>query len=638
MFEYKDNFLMGPVRGLINGDDNYPFCTISNAAEEELAELAKLVGDGQTLRPAGEAPSAPLSVPQEVTPDWTQATEATAPNLNYDLEEELSRAFGTSEPQAPVEQVAVETSPVTVVDAPTMAFDQEPQSDFSNDIADELERALAEEAAAEAALDAAMEAEFAASISPQVDVTTEEAIAAELNQLANGTADAPAQPDIPMPVATEQTVDPWTTPEIVEPTVEAAPALAMPEVTPESEWVAQPVSVADYSDPAADFADAAEQPQTEQNYVAESAVVAAGTGAAVASHAHHVQAAPAQSAYAAPVEDEVMVPPPHMYDRPSGGGAGKRIALAVVAVALMGGVAAAGWNMFDGSDGPAPTILAATEPAKVKPKDTGGKIVPNQDQAVYRSVGGETAAPKQAKLKDTSETPIKVAAKATPSKTVTRANADGSKAETGVKVQPRRVRTVVVKPDGTIVSTAGKAAAKPLTVAAANVVEPTLALKPELVAADASVETTIPAATTAPVVQPAAKKAAPAPKKAAVQKVAVKKVPVKKVAAKAVPVKKVAVKKAPVKKAEPIKIASVSSPYAVQISSQRSAAAAEKSYATLSRRYASVIGGKGVDIRKGVIKGKGTYYRVRIPANSRSAANTICSRLKAKGGACFVTR
>ena len=633
MFEYKDNFLMGPVRGLINGDDNYPFCTISNAAEEELAELAKLVGDGQTLRPAGEAPSAPLSVPQEVTPDWTQATEATAPNLNYDLEEELSRAFGTSEPQAPIEQVAVETSPVTVVDAPSMAFDQEPESDFSNDIADELERALADEAAAEAALDAAMEAEFAASISPQVDVTTEEAIAAELNQLANGTADAPAQPDIPMPVATEQTVDPWTTPEIVEPTVEAAPALAMPEVTPESEWAAQPVVADEYSDPAADFA--AEQAQTASNYVSETAAVAAGAGAgaAVVSHAHHVQAAPAQSAYAAPVEDEVMVPPPHMYDRPSGGGAGKRIALAVVAVALMGGVAAAGWNMFDGSDGPAPTILAATEPAKVKPKDTGGKIVPNQDQAVYRSVGGETAAPKQAKLKDTSETPIKVAAKATPSKTVTRANADGSKPETGVKVQPRRVRTVVVKPDGTIVSTGGKAAEKPLTVAAATVVEPTLALKPELVAADASVETTIPAATTSVKLPPVTKTAAQAPKK-----VAVKKVPVKKVAAKAVPVKKVAVKKAPAKKAEPIKTASVNSPYAVQIASQRSAAAAQKSYAALSRRYASVIGGKGVDIRKGVIKGKGTYYRVRIPANSRSAANTICSRLKAKGGACFVTR
>jgi hypothetical protein len=633
VFEYKDNFLMGPVRGLINGDDNYPFCTISNAAEEELAELAKLVGDGQTLRPAGEAPSAPLSVPQEVTPDWTQATEATAPNLNYDLEEELSRAFGTSEPQAPIEQVAVETSPVTVVDAPSMAFDQEPESDFSNDIADELERALADEAAAEAALDAAMEAEFAASISPQVDVTTEEAIAAELNQLANGTADAPAQPDIPMPVATEQTVDPWTTPEIVEPTVEAAPALAMPEVTPESEWAAQPVVADEYSDPAADFA--AEQAQTASNYVSETAAVAAGAGAgaAVVSHAHHVQAAPAQSAYAAPVEDEVMVPPPHMYDRPSGGGAGKRIALAVVAVALMGGVAAAGWNMFDGSDGPAPTILAATEPAKVKPKDTGGKIVPNQDQAVYRSVGGETAAPQQAKLKDTSETPIKVAAKATPSKTVTRANADGSKPETGVKVQPRRVRTVVVKPDGTIVSTVGKAAEKPLTVAAATVVEPTLALKPELVAADASVETTIPAATTSVKLPPVTKTAAPAPKK-----VAVKKVPIKKVAAKAVPVKKVAVKKAPAKKVQPIKTASVNSPYAVQIASQRSAAAAQKSYAALSRRYASVIGGKGVDIRKGVIKGKGTYYRVRIPANSRSAANTICSRLKAKGGACFVTR
>ncbi len=632
---------MGPVHGLITGDDAYPFCSISNAAEEELAELAKLVGDGQKLHPAGEAPVA-ASRPQEVTGDWTQATAETAPRLNYDLEQELSRAFGNTDTAAPVEQ-KVETAPtvaeqpaveieapVEIADAPSMAFEQEPDADFSNMIADELDRALAEEVAAEAALDAAMEAEFAASIEPSTDTAADQAIAAELSQLAAGSVEAPAKADVPMPVATEQTLDPWTTPEIVEPAVEAAPELAMPEVAPEAEWVVPAPNTVDYSDPAAEFAPVAEHYAAET--VAVGAVASGAVAAAAAKPMAYAQAAPAEPVYVAPAEEEIMIPPPHMYDRPAGG-AGKRIALAVVAVALMGGVAAAGWNMFDSSDGPAPTILAASEPAKVKPKDSGGKIVPNQDQAVYKSVGGENTAPKQAKLKDTSEKPIKVAAKSTPDKTVIRASAKGVKPETGVRVQPRRVRTVVVKPDGTIVTTVGNAAKKPLTVAAAQVTEPTLALKPELVASDAETQTPTASVAKLEASQPVAKVAKPAPTKVAIQKV-----PAKKVAVKKVPVKKVAVKKAPAKKAAPIKTASVSSPYAVQISSQRSAAAAQKSYATLSRRFASVIGGKGVDIRKGVIKGKGTYYRVRIPANSRSAANTICSRLKAKGGACFVTR
>ncbi len=640
MFEYKDDFLMGPVHGLIKGDDAYPFCSISNAAEEELAELAKLVGDGQTLRPAGEAPAA--SRPQEVTSDWTQATNESAPRLNYDLEQELSRAFGTSETAAPiVEDVAVvEAAPVEipvevessieVADAPSMTFEQEPEADFSDMIVDELDRALAEEVAAEAALDAAMEAEFAASISPNMDTAADEAIAAELSQLAAGTLDVPEKVDVPMPVATEQTLDPWTTPEIVEPTVEAPPALAMPEIAPETEWAEQPTAA--FTDPVAEHSAAVSHAPVSTNYVAETAAVAAGAAATVASQPmEYAQAASVEQAYAAPAEEEVLIPPPYMYDRQTSGGAGKRIALAVVAVALMGGVAAAGWNMFDSSDGPTPTILAASAPAKVKPKDTGGKVVPNQDQAVYKSVGGENTAPKQTKLKDTSEKPIKVAAKATPDKTVIRASTNGAEPQTGVRIQPRRVRTVVVKPDGTILTTAGNAAKKPLTVAAAEITEPTLALKPELVASET---TSVAAPTATPVkAKPVAKVAKPAPKKVAVKNVATQKVPVQKVAVKKVPAKKVVAKKP-----EPTTVASVSSPYAVQISSQRSAAAAQKSYANLSRRYASVIGGKGVDIRKGVIKGKGTYYRVRIPAESKSAANTICSRLKAKGGACFVTR
>ncbi|MEL6968143.1 MAG: SPOR domain-containing protein, partial [Pseudomonadota bacterium] len=79
-------------------------------------------------------------------------------------------------------------------------------------------------------------------------------------------------------------------------------------------------------------------------------------------------------------------------------------------------------------------------------------------------------------------------------------------------------------------------------------------------------------------------------------------------------------------------------PFAVQIASQRTVDAANRSYRTLSRRYASVLGGKGKDIRPIEIDGRGTFYRVRIPAQTRAEANALCRRLKSAGGDCFVTR
>jgi hypothetical protein len=76
----------------------------------------------------------------------------------------------------------------------------------------------------------------------------------------------------------------------------------------------------------------------------------------------------------------------------------------------------------------------------------------------------------------------------------------------------------------------------------------------------------------------------------------------------------------------------------IQIASLPSEAEAQMSYKTLSGKFGSVIGGKGVDIKKAEIAGKGTYYRVRIPAGSRDAANAMCAQYKSAGGSCLVTR
>ena len=78
--------------------------------------------------------------------------------------------------------------------------------------------------------------------------------------------------------------------------------------------------------------------------------------------------------------------------------------------------------------------------------------------------------------------------------------------------------------------------------------------------------------------------------------------------------------------------------YFIQVASLPSEAEAQKSYNSLSNKFGSVIGGRGVDIRKAEIAGKGTYYRVRIPAGSKDEANALCSKYKGAGGSCLVTK
>jgi hypothetical protein len=78
--------------------------------------------------------------------------------------------------------------------------------------------------------------------------------------------------------------------------------------------------------------------------------------------------------------------------------------------------------------------------------------------------------------------------------------------------------------------------------------------------------------------------------------------------------------------------------YVIQIASLPSEAEAQKSYNSLSSKFSSVIGGRGVDIKKAEIPNKGTFFRVRIPVGSREEANSLCSRYKSAGGSCLVTR
>jgi hypothetical protein len=59
--------------------------------------------------------------------------------------------------------------------------------------------------------------------------------------------------------------------------------------------------------------------------------------------------------------------------------------------------------------------------------------------------------------------------------------------------------------------------------------------------------------------------------------------------------------------------------------------------AEVKRLYSSALTGYSLEIQKADLGiEKGTYYRVRAPANSVEAAANLCSDVKRLGGDCFV--
>ncbi len=323
------------------------------------------------------------------------------------------------------------------------------------------------------------------------------------------------------------------------------------------------------------------------------------------------------------------------------------VAAGVAAVALLGGVAAFAL-MGDGSAPSEPALVKADAgPVKVKPENPGGAQIANQDKAVYDKVAGAEAAakPEQPKLVTTAEEPLDVnaaaaerapAVKAEDRVTPDQAPADEQSAIAAV--QPRKVRTLIVKPDGTLVAPdeAPKAAVPVAGAEPAVTYQPPSAPVEDAAAAAAPVDTAAPKLASAePVAEDPVKAAIAdeAPATPTAKPVLTKK-PVEKakpVEAKAKPVEKVAAAVA-----EPA--AATGGDWSIQIASQPSKDGAQASYKALSGKFGSIIGGRGVSIVQAEIPGKGTFYRVRIPAGSKSDANSLCARYQAAGGSCFITR
>jgi hypothetical protein len=372
--------------------------------------------------------------------------------------------------------------------------------------------------------------------------------------------------------------------------------------------------------------------------------------------------------------------------------------VAVVGVLALAGGSAYAW-LSSGVSGLAsgePVIIAADkDPIKMAPENPGGKTVPNQDKAVYdRVAGAPPESPKQQTLISSNEEPMDVVQKTLMPDTLPLEGEDdvqptdvgetedlrllpqqdqqaaAASQQDPVTITPRKVKTMIVRPDGKLVEQ--EVAAPAPTLAARNEKIPSAPARSVEVAA-LPAQQPLPAATApngtgakpagivpvsapvglsepapmAPVSNPPAAAGTPAPR-APVPAMRPSQQPVNVVAAvtdqgnvrPAAPAAPAASAASPAPAASAgTQVASLGNGgYVIQIASLPSQPDAQKSYQNLSSKFGSVIGGRGVDIKAAEVAGKGTFYRVRIPAGSKADAVALCERYRSAGGTCLVAK
>jgi hypothetical protein len=75
----------------------------------------------------------------------------------------------------------------------------------------------------------------------------------------------------------------------------------------------------------------------------------------------------------------------------------------------------------------------------------------------------------------------------------------------------------------------------------------------------------------------------------------------------------------------------------VQLSSQPSAADAQNSVKSMTAKYGTLFGGNKLVVQQVDLGQKGVRWRVRLPTSSLADASSICAQIKAQGGDCFAT-
>lgn len=246
------------------------------------------------------------------------------------------------------------------------------------------------------------------------------------------------------------------------------------------------------------------------------------------------------------------------------------LAGAVLGLAAVGTGGVFAYRSLAGGGEP-PVIKADASPNKVAPAGPPQPQDASGQKLIYDRVGAPGGGGAE-KVVSREEQPVDPSHLAQPPRVVLPGAVDSSGNE------PRKVRTLVVRSDGTVMPSAPASAPASPAPAAVRPVQP------------------------APVQPAVSQPATPRPVQPA-----------------------------------PQRTASVSGPgFVVQVSAARSEAEAQAALRSMQSKYAGVLGGQPTSVRKVELE-RGTFYRAHIgPFASRDQANEVCSSLKAAGGDCIV--
>jgi hypothetical protein len=320
--------------------------------------------------------------------------------------------------------------------------------------------------------------------------------------------------------------------------------------------------------------------------------------------------------------------------------------LAAIGLALLAGAATLKMGAPTASKTP-PFIAAAAGPSKIQPPSdatarSGG------DSAGLLMKDSATGAP--VKIVATEEKPLVVAAGSPVAAAA--ATPIVAPAAPSVTVAPlfpdaNPVKTVSVRPDGTLISVDSTPTPAPAAQGAARAVDtapvgttaapaagepatPKLDL-PTKLSPKSSARVVAKTDTTAPAAATDATPTAPLPLAAPAAAAKAAKTP----PAKAAPV--VADAPAAPAAAAASEPAAAGGGWAVQFAAPRSQADAQSAIARLKSKYAAALGYANLVVREAEVKGE-TIYRVRADGLSREDASALCAKLKASGGDCFPTK
>lgn len=320
-------------------------------------------------------------------------------------------------------------------------------------------------------------------------------------------------------------------------------------------------------------------------------------------------------------------------------------AAALLAIGVIGVGAAMTFRSATTTNNGQPLVIAADDaPIKVEPVNPGGTEVPNQNKQIYDRPAQGANAP--TKVVSSSEQPVDVQQAArtmAPRVVMPGPGSAGSNSADGTTNplaqapaspsinpipaepvltpvppvpglgEPRKVRTVAIRPDGTPVGATNGSApmvtgSAPQRLPSASTAEARPAASEEALRPAAKVQerATAPTTTTAPT--PPVRVASAPPATAAPQTPAA------------------------------AAVRAGTGDFTVQLAAPGSESEARATFSALVRKYPDQLRGLTPIVRKTDLAGGKTVYRLRVGPYSREDATTLCTSLQGAGGQCFISK